>query len=133
MESRFVLSEKEYTILTLLWESENGLTSVQMLEREPYIFKNATYVHRTLNVLLKKGLIVENGSIQYGKQYARIFFPSMTREEYAAAAAIENGIGLHSLKDFTLALFKQTTHNTSEEKKEAIRKLQEVIDSIDQD
>lgn len=50
-KTRFELSIKEQEIMELFWNSEDGLTSVDIYEQLRDSVLNSTYVHRALNTL----------------------------------------------------------------------------------
>lgn len=127
-KKQFNLSEKEEMILEKLWENSEGLTSVDMLEQLGDFFINATYVHRTINSLLEKGLIYESGSVRYNKQYARKFHAKYTKEEYIAYFLAQKGIGMHSLSSIAMALIKHDRNCDDADK--IVKDLQTIIDTL---
>ena len=124
------LLDREKLVLDMLWSSEMGLTSVDMLKLEPEKLDNATYVHRTINRLIEKNLIEVCGSERSGKQYARRFKATVTREEFVADKIVENGIKLDDFDDVAMALFKHSSEKSFKDKKKYISKLQEIIDNL---
>ncbi|MFG6320490.1 MAG: BlaI/MecI/CopY family transcriptional regulator [Lachnospiraceae bacterium] len=130
-KTRFELSIKEQEIMELFWNSEDGLTSVDIYEQLRDSVLNSTYVHRALNTLIDKNLIEECGSIRYNKQYARKFKAVYTKEEYAANLLNEKGLHLNSLKGIATAFIKQSNYDNSYTKAEIINELKLLIDEID--
>ena len=49
MKDKYQLSIREQSVMDLLWDEGEALTSVDILERLGDIMQNATYVHRTIN------------------------------------------------------------------------------------
>ena len=54
-KTRFELSIKEQEIMELFWNSEDGLTSVDIYEQLRDSVLNSTDVHRALNTLIEIG------------------------------------------------------------------------------
>mgnify|MGYP001029941978 CR=1 FL=1 len=130
MRNEYQLSKREQRVMDLLWEKDEALTSVDILERLSDIMPNTTYVHRTINALLDAGLIQERGSVRYNTQYARKFVPCMTREEYAAKFLVLHGIQTESFVRVAMALFQETQEDKNKHADEMIEQLQEIIDAL---
>lgn len=124
-ETRFNLSPREQKVLNLLWKNPDGLTSIDIHEQLNDIMPNATYVHRSLNVLIKKGFITDNGSVRCGKQYARKFIAAIPKDEFVIGLLKEKEIDLSSLS------VVNTKQNFSEPNKEKlIEDLQDIISNL---
>lgn len=130
MKDKYQLSKREQSVMDLLWDEGEALTSVDILEALHDVMLNTTYVHRTINSLLEAGLIQECGSVRYRTQYARKFVPCMTREEYAAQYLVKHGIRKKSLGRIAMALFKETQGDKNAYTDEMIEELQEIIDRL---
>lgn len=130
MREDYQLSQREQSVMDLLWDEGEGLTSVDMLERLSDIMPNATYVHRTINPLLEAGLIRECGSVRYRTQYARKFEPCLTREEYAAKYLVRQGIRRKSFGKVAAALFHETREDSKQHTDELIAQLEEIIENL---
>lgn len=129
MKNNYQLSEREQSVMDLLWNKGEALTSVDILEELKDIMPNTTYIHRTINSLLDAGLIQECGSVRYRTQYARKFQPCMTREEYAVKYLIKHGIGKKSLGRVAMALFNEM-QGDKDAHTEMIEELQGIIDKL---
>lgn len=132
-KTRFELSSREQQVMDLFWNSSEGLTSVDILEKLSDIMINPTYVHRSLSILLEKGFIEECGSVRYNKQYARKFKPAITREEFAAGLLTEKGINFNSLNGIAMAFLKQSNSINEQSKKEVINELKQIINELEQE
>lgn len=132
-KTRFELSSREQRVMDLFWNTNEVLTSVDILEQLHDIMLNPTYVHRSLTILLEKQFIEECGSVRYNKQYARKFKPSITREEFAAGLLTEKGIHFHSLNGIAMAFLKQSTNINPQEKQEIIDELKQMITKLEQE
>lgn len=130
MRNEYQLSEREQSVMDLLWEKGEALTSVDILEMLQDIMPNTTYVHRTINSLLDAGFIQECGSIRYRTQYARKFAPCMTREECAAKYLVRHGIRRKSIGKVAMALVNETKDDKSRHTYEMIEELQEIINQL---
>lgn len=130
MKGEYQLSNREQRVMDLLWEEEDALTSVDILERLSDIMPNATYVHRTINSLLAAGFIKECGSVRYKTQYARKFMPCLTREEYAAKYLIKHGIQRKSFGKVAMALVDETREDSNGYTDELITQLEEIIGKL---
>lgn len=80
------LTKSEMEIMDVLWASDRPLSRSDLLERsEEKTWKDSS-VHILLNGLLQKNAIREMGMVKRSKTYGRTFSPTMTREQYYAAA-----------------------------------------------
>ena len=132
-KARFELSDREQQTMELFWRTEDGLTSVDIIEQLGNIMITPTYAHRTLNTLLDKKLIKECGSVRYNKQYARKFKAAITKEEYAAGLLEEKGINFQSLNGIAMAFLKQSKKINTQEKEEVVRELKKMIADIEKE
>lgn len=85
-----LLTKGEESLMELFWDASEPLTSMQLSERTDEF--NDSYIHKLLKSLIAKNIIEVEGVVPSGKQYARAFQPTMTREEYAAKVMCELGI-----------------------------------------
>ena len=129
-KTRFELSTREQRVMDLFWSTNDGLTSVDILEQLSDIMINPTYVHRSLAILLEKGFIEECGSVRYNKQYARKFQPALSKEEFIAGLLSEKGMHLNSLNSSAMAFLKQSPNN-SKTKKDIIDELKQMISELE--
>lgn len=128
---RYDLSIREQEIMNLLWNSESGLTSVDLLEQSFDIMKNSTYVHRALTILEEKELIEVCGTTRYNKQYARKFKTSLTREEFAAGLLSEKGFSTDSLNSVAMALLRTSLKDNADKKQATVQKLKAMINQLE--
>ncbi|MDE7206801.1 MAG: hypothetical protein K2N90_06535, partial [Lachnospiraceae bacterium] len=88
---------------------------------------------RTINTLLKKNLIRICGRERYNTQYARVFEPTIPREEYAARFLVDRGIGHNSLGRLAMALVhveESGNDDSRAEETELIAELEAIIDKL---
>lgn len=118
------LTKGEERILEIFWNEGKPLTSMEVMEKTDEF--NESYVHRLLNSLLEKKALKVEGMMKSGKQYARIFVPEFTREEYGVYLIKQLGmVRKDNLKKFAVALTKE-----NKRKEEVIETLEEIIDEI---
>lgn len=127
---KFELTSREQQVLELLWNNPDGLTSVDIFEQLTEDLVNQTYTHRTINSLLDKELIIDNGTVRYNKQYARRFVATITREDFGAGLLLENGIGASSLSELAMSLVNQ---DDTVDKEEIIKELKKIIKCLKED
>lgn len=77
-----VLTENELQILQLLWTENRPLSRPEILERYPLPESNKQTIHRYLNSMIEKGVLIIDGSVVCGKRPGRLYSPTITREEY---------------------------------------------------
>ncbi len=130
MKDEFQLSVREQSVMDLLWEGGEALTSVEIMERRNDIMQNVTYVHRTINSLLNAGFIQACGIARYRTKYARKFVPCMTREEYAAKYLFRHGIQAEMLGKVVVALLKETQGDEKTDTDKMIAQIQNIIDFL---
>lgn len=79
------LTKSELEIMDEFWTKAVPLSRSDLLGKENKCWKDSS-VHILLNGLLKKGVLKEAGVVRRSKTYGRTFEPTLTREEYYAAA-----------------------------------------------
>ena len=80
------LTKSEMEIMDVLWAAGKPLSRSDLLERSEEKSWKDSSVHILLNGMLQKNVIREAGFVKRSKTYGRTFAPTMTREEYFAAA-----------------------------------------------
>ncbi len=103
------------------------MTSVEILELSAGRSWNGNYIHRMLRSMLKKGMLEVCGVVPSGTQYARQFYPALTKEQYAARLVMSKGIGIHSIADVAVAMVDETEEP---DEKGLIRQLEEIIEEL---
>ena len=77
-----MLTKSEEQIVELLWNSEEPLTSSEIIKNSVGKTWKDSYVHLLINSLMEKGIIEVAGFKKATKNYARTFKPTVSREEY---------------------------------------------------
>ena len=77
-----LLTKSETEIMELLWQSDEPITSSQMIEMSDDRTWKKSYVHLLINSLISKDMIEVSGFVKTTKNYARTFSPKISKEEY---------------------------------------------------
>ena len=80
------LTRSEMEIMDVFWAANEPLSRSDLLERSVVKSWKDSSIHILLNGMLSKGVIREEGFVKRSKTYGRTFVPTMSREEYFAAA-----------------------------------------------
>ncbi|MEI3193380.1 MAG: BlaI/MecI/CopY family transcriptional regulator [Lachnospiraceae bacterium] len=78
------MTRSEEEVLTTLWNAGVPLSSSQIVNAAENCSWKPSYTHLLLNSLLKKELIRVAGFQQSATNYARVFEPTITQEEYTS-------------------------------------------------
>ncbi|MDO5145620.1 MAG: BlaI/MecI/CopY family transcriptional regulator [Eubacteriales bacterium] len=76
------LTDSEKQVLNLLWDSEEPLTSTEIVNLCTNRTWKPSYIHIMINSLLSKEMIQIDGFKKTTKNYARTFKASMSRDEW---------------------------------------------------
>lgn len=83
MNNKKKLTDSEREVMGLLWNSSEPLTSTEIIKFCQNRTWKPSYIHIMINSLLEKGMIKVAGFKQTTKNYARVFAPAMTREQWS--------------------------------------------------
>ena len=125
-KGKHLTSSEEYR-MERFWESEEPLTSVEIMDISADRSLNGNYIHIMLRSLLKKGMIKVCGTVQCGTQYARQFIPAVTKEQYAAKLVMSKGIDSNSIAAVTVAMVNETGETDSEG---LVKQLEDIIEEL---
>ncbi len=128
MRRLFGNNERCEALLNILWEKKEAMSAQEILEESPEKMVNITYVHRTLNELLKKGLIKESGIKRYNTQYARLFSCAYSKEEYAAKIMKNMGLPATAIGKVALALINDKSDDSI--RQDLIDELNAIIEGL---
>ena len=76
------VTDSEWEVLELLWNSDEPLTSTEIVKSCVNRTWKPSYIHIMINSLLKKEMIRVAGFKKTTKNYARTFEPIMTRDQW---------------------------------------------------
>lgn len=116
------LTKSEMEIMDVFWNTDNPLSRSDLLAHEEEKSWKDSSIHILLNGLLQKSMIREAGFVRRSKTYGRTFLPTMTREEYFAAAVFG-----HRYKPQPEGLFTAIL-NRPEVTEETVAYLQSLLD-----
>ena len=77
------LTDSERQVLDLLWDSEEPLTSTEIVKLCAGRTWKPSYIHIMINSLLNKEMIKVAGFKKTTKNYARTFVPTMSRDQWS--------------------------------------------------
>ncbi len=87
-----MLTKSEKQVMELLWNSQEPLSCVEIVELSKDKTWKDSYIHIMIRSLLKKDLIKVGGVELVAKNYARKFAPNLTKEEYAVKTLVNDKI-----------------------------------------
>jgi len=126
MDKTLKMTKSEEELMMLFWSKDEPLTSVELLEMATEHTWVGNYIHIMLRSLIKKGMIMECGTIQYGTQYARKFVPVITREEYMAKSLLSKNFDIKAVAGIMVAMAKEEKHN-----EELIKYLEGIVEEFE--
>lgn len=128
-KNKFDLTKGEESMMEIFWDADNPLTIMEVSRMTDEF--NDSYIHRLVKSLEKKEMLKVVGLQKSGKQYARLFFPTMTREEYGAIVMGNLGIqGEKALAQVAVAMVKRIGNDTQKDKEMLIRELESIVEEL---
>ena len=76
------ITDSEKDVLNLLWDTGSPLSSAEIVRMCVNRTWKPSYIHIMINSLLNKEMIKVAGFKQTTKNFARVFEPTMTREQW---------------------------------------------------
>lgn len=107
-----VLTKSELEIMNVMWKAGKPMSRNDIIGQSTEKSWKDSSIHILLNSLLKKEAIKEVGFTRCGKNYARLFGPNITCEDYYAEAVFSAG-GKENLPMMFSALIR-SEHLTTE-------------------
>jgi predicted transcriptional regulator len=127
MRKKQFLNEKETIVMQQLWGKKEPMTSVDLIEQPMIQEWNEATLYRILKSLLDKGFLEVCGMSLYSKQYARVFKPTCTMEEYFVRYVQNQDSKKNVLSNFAMALAKNETEDSIDD---LINELEQVIEEL---
>ncbi len=122
----FSLSKSEEKLMAFLWDQNTPLSVPEMEE----LCEKQTWGEHYLRVMLKslenKGAVECCSFEQRGKQYARRFRCTVTKEEYYVQLAEKGGANLNGV--FRATAVAMTKKADKESQEELLKKLEEIME-----
>ena len=113
-ERKKKLTPYEKEVLDTLWKNEQALTAREIVNHCDDKSWKPSYIHIMLNSLLEKKLIKEVGFKQATKNFARMYRPAMTKDEWMIYQLTEEVKDQKVLKKYVLSEILKDTWEIKE-------------------
>lgn len=90
MKDSVKLTNSEQEVMELLWKIDKALSTNDIINMSETRSWKKSYVHILVNSLLKKKMIKVDGMERSGKNYARLFAPTISKEQYSIQEITSN-------------------------------------------
>ena len=126
------VTDSEREVLELLWNSDEPLTSTEIVRLCIGRTWKSSYIHIMINSLLKKEMIRVAGFKKTTKNYARTFEPTMTRDQWnLLRMKQEKGVPAELLKEMLeMIITEGADEEILEELFEVIEKRKEELRAV---
>lgn len=127
----FHLTNNEKFIMDIFWQKKTPLTSIDIIDNLPpecNDWKNG-YLHNVLRKLISKKILKITNVIQISTRCARVYEPTLSKEDYAAKMISDQLTSQDSLSKVTYALVKEAA---PQDKEKIISELQSILDELKQ-
>lgn len=126
------VTDSEREVLELLWNSDEPLTSTEIVRLCIGRTWKSSYIHIMINSLLKKEMIRVAGFKKTTKNYARTFEPTMTRDQWNLLwMKQEKGVTAELLKEMLeMIITEGADEEILEELFEVIEKRKEELRAV---
>ncbi len=125
------LTNKEYQIMKILWNSEKPLLVSDILAKTENVAENS--LHPMINSLIKKNYIKIVGNLKVSKTNSRLYAANITIDEYAAKQLNEIFDSANKTPNISNVLMYFSKHNKKKKNENLINELQKFIDDYKQD
>lgn len=131
-KDRKKITDSEREVLELLWNSDEPLTSTEIVRLCIGRTWKSSYIHIMINSLLKKEMIKVAGFKKTTKNYARTFEPTMTRDQWNLfQMKQEKGVTAELLKEMLeMIITEGADEEVLEELFEVIEKRKEELRAV---
>lgn len=131
-KDRKKITDSEREVLELLWNSDEPLTSTEIVRLCVGRTWKSSYIHIMINSLLKKEMIKVAGFKKTTKNYARTFEPTMTRDQWNLfQMKQEKGVTAELLKEMLeMIITEGADEEVLEELFEVIEKRKEELRAV---
>ena len=126
------VTDSEREVLELLWNSDEPMTSTEIVRLCIGRTWKSSYIHIMINSLLKKEMIRVAGFKKTTKNYARTFEPTMTRDQWnLLRMKQEKGVTAELLKEMLeMIITEGADEEILEELFEVIEKRKEELRAV---
>lgn len=124
MGKSIALTKREEELMDFLWSYGQPVTSNEIRELCPAHSWRENYLQVMLRSLFDKGMLEQVGSVRYGKQYARQFRCTMSKEEYFVALAAGKDL---NKRHFVRAAVAMAAGESLKERQALIEELEQML------
>ncbi|MDO4337695.1 MAG: BlaI/MecI/CopY family transcriptional regulator [Eubacteriales bacterium] len=125
----FELTKGEEVMMEIFWDAERPLTTMEISEMTDEF--NDSYIHRLVKSLEKKEMLKISGLVKSGKQYARQFAPTTTREEYGAFVMQNLGIrDEKALAKVAVAMVSRFVDDENNKNEALVKELENIVEEL---
>lgn len=121
------LTKKELQVMEAFWESEDPLTSVDLFKSHEAEGWTRNFVQNAVARLAKKEFIEQCGMARCNTQYARIFKPCVTREEYSTFLMSDMKVSPDKITDIVINFARRSAQM---DKDKLISQLEEALNIL---
>lgn len=121
------LTNKELQVMEAFWESDKPLTTVDLFNGHTEQNWSRNYVQNAVTKLIKKEFIEQCGMARCNTQYARMFTPKVTREEYSTMLMSDLKVSPDKLTDIVIHFAKR---DKRVDKKRLINQLEDALSTL---
>ena len=118
------LTKREEELMNFLWDYEEPITSNAILKFCENRSWSESYLYVMLRSLQKNVLLQQREPMQYGSQYARRFYCTMTNEEYYVALAAGKDL---DTKAFAKNVVAMAVKEGKGDNKELLEQLEQML------
>lgn len=126
MTKSFTLSKNEEQIMQTMWREQRPLTRSEVIDLTENKTWKESSIHILLNQLLKKGAIEVEGEVLKGINYARLYVPTLSEDEYDVMQ-LKKTIREINPKQSTITNFFAALVDSNDIKEDTIKDLEEIL------
>lgn len=121
------LTSKELQVMEAFWDSEEPLTSVDLFKSHEADGWSRNFVQNAVARLARKEFIEHCGMARCNTQYARMFKPRITREEYSTVLMADLNVSPDKLTDIVIHFARKDKRVS---KSKLIGQLKEALNAL---
>lgn len=125
MQEGFKLTKSEYEVMKILWDENRPMAKHEILAAGKDYTWQEGYLKKMLHVLLNKGAIKPVGKVLVTRNYARLYIPTMSEDEYNISQ-----YPVHSLKTIAGLVNGVYGKSDEEEREELIAELEKIVEEL---
>jgi Penicillinase repressor. len=125
MKKKLKLTKSEYELMKILWDKKRPMAKYEILEASINYKWKENYLKKMIHVLMDKGAIKAVGKIQVVKNYARLYIPTISEDEYNISQ-----YPIHSLTVVAGLVGGLYEKADEKEKEELIIELEKLVENL---